>query len=171
MIYALALGGIPGFSTIAVFSPSRDLSIVVLINADEKAEHILAIVKRAFDDVLNLPHSGVGIPAETLVNIQQLYMRGLTIFNSRLRIEKPIPLHTPLRSIWRLTQGRTLPLVMALSRSVLYGAPLLAAPRCSRTLPNSEPCSLRDPIFTPHTRQPLPCPMPPSQHYSPMGTA
>ncbi|KAI0655705.1 beta-lactamase/transpeptidase-like protein [Cubamyces menziesii] len=58
-------GGIPGFSTIAVFSPSNNLGIVVLINADEKAEYILAIVKHAFDDVLNLSHSGVGVLDET----------------------------------------------------------------------------------------------------------
>ena len=58
-------GGIPGFSTIAVFSPSNNLGIVVLINADEKAEYILAIVKHAFDDVFNLSHSGVGVLDET----------------------------------------------------------------------------------------------------------
>ncbi|KAI0334281.1 beta-lactamase/transpeptidase-like protein [Cubamyces sp. BRFM 1775] len=64
-------GGIPGFSTIVVFSPSSNLGIVVLINADEKAEHILTIVKRAFDDVLNLSQSGVSVVTETPVHIRE----------------------------------------------------------------------------------------------------
>ena len=54
-------GGIPGFSTIAVFSPSSNLGVVILTNADEKAEQNFVIAKRAFDEVLELPHSDTGI--------------------------------------------------------------------------------------------------------------
>ncbi|KAI0655708.1 beta-lactamase/transpeptidase-like protein [Cubamyces menziesii] len=54
-------GGIPGFSTIAVFSPSSNLGVVILTNADEKAEQNFVIAKRAFDEVLELPHADTGI--------------------------------------------------------------------------------------------------------------
>lgn len=45
-------GGIPGFSTLVTFSPSSNLGVVVLINADEQPEHADTIMRRAFDDVL-----------------------------------------------------------------------------------------------------------------------
>ncbi|OJT12303.1 hypothetical protein TRAPUB_11170 [Trametes pubescens] len=54
-------GGIPGFTTFTTFSPSSNLGLVVLINADEQAAHARAILKRAFDDVL-----GRAPPAQAL---------------------------------------------------------------------------------------------------------
>ncbi|EIW63119.1 beta-lactamase/transpeptidase-like protein [Trametes versicolor FP-101664 SS1] len=45
-------GGIPGFTTFTTFSPSSNLGVIILINADEQATPARAILKRAFDDVL-----------------------------------------------------------------------------------------------------------------------
>ncbi|KAI0632700.1 beta-lactamase/transpeptidase-like protein [Trametes polyzona] len=47
-------GGLPGFSSITAFSPSSNLGIIVLINADGQ-NAIYTIAKRAFDDVLGRP--------------------------------------------------------------------------------------------------------------------
>ncbi|KAI0640979.1 beta-lactamase/transpeptidase-like protein [Trametes meyenii] len=57
-------GGIPGSSTLTVFSPSSNLGVVVLINADEQGEHALTIAKRAFDDALGRlsPSAVVDVP-------------------------------------------------------------------------------------------------------------
>ncbi|KAI0363941.1 beta-lactamase/transpeptidase-like protein [Pilatotrama ljubarskyi] len=52
-------GAIPGFSTLVAFSPSSNLGVVVLANADEKAGHTLEIMKRAFDEALDLPSSSI----------------------------------------------------------------------------------------------------------------
>ncbi|KAH9886942.1 beta-lactamase/transpeptidase-like protein [Cubamyces lactineus] len=50
-------GGIPGFSTLALFSPSSNLGVVVLTNADEKHDHNFVIAKRAFDEVFKSARS------------------------------------------------------------------------------------------------------------------
>ncbi|CDO69943.1 hypothetical protein BN946_scf184836.g17 [Trametes cinnabarina] len=54
-------GGIPGFSTMTAFSKSRNVGMVILINADEKADYAMTILKRAIDDVLELPGSPDGL--------------------------------------------------------------------------------------------------------------
>ncbi|KAI0645138.1 beta-lactamase/transpeptidase-like protein [Trametes meyenii] len=58
-------GGLPGFSTLTAFSPSSNLGIVVLINADEQGEHAWAILRRAFDDVLDRTSSKVIVDTPT----------------------------------------------------------------------------------------------------------
>ena len=45
-------GGIPGFSTLVAFAPSRNLGVVILSNADEKAVWNIKIFTRILDDVL-----------------------------------------------------------------------------------------------------------------------
>ncbi|KAJ3002538.1 hypothetical protein NUW54_g4980 [Trametes sanguinea] len=58
-------GGIPGFSTMTAFSKGHNIGVVILINADEKADHAMKILKRAIDDVLQLPSaSDISEPAE-----------------------------------------------------------------------------------------------------------
>ncbi|KAI0669583.1 beta-lactamase/transpeptidase-like protein [Trametes maxima] len=56
-------GGLPGFSTLTAFSPSSNLGIVILINADEQGEHAWAILRRAFDDVLGRTSSRIVVDA------------------------------------------------------------------------------------------------------------
>ena len=50
-------GAIPGFSILTAFSPSHNIGVSVLCNADEKAMAARAVLKRTLDIVLGLPLS------------------------------------------------------------------------------------------------------------------
>ncbi|KAI8992781.1 beta-lactamase/transpeptidase-like protein [Trametes punicea] len=54
-------GAIPGFSSLTAFSPSSNLGVVILMNADEQHDHALTILKRGFDDVLKLKDWLIGV--------------------------------------------------------------------------------------------------------------
>ena len=60
-------GAIPGFSILTSFSPNKNVGVIVLCNADEKAAAARAILMRTYEAVLGLPSSPVQLERYGLV--------------------------------------------------------------------------------------------------------
>ena len=55
-------GAVPGFSTLVAFSPNSNVGLVVLSNADEKADWNYRIARRILDDVVGTHTSVMDVP-------------------------------------------------------------------------------------------------------------
>ena len=88
-------GAVPGFSTLVAFSPSSNVGLVVLSNADEKADWNYMIARRILDDVVGTQTSvldllvldEIATPAVRLLGFPGWKHRYLVMFRGDRMIE------------------------------------------------------------------------------------